>query len=141
LPGAPQTLTLVAEAGSLDLATEFARKGAREASLPEQRIGELDLLIEEILINLSLHAYPDGSPGNFTITYSVPERGELRIEFADQGREFDPLMAVTPDLTANLSGRPVGGLGIFLIKSFANSLTYRREAGWNRLEFGISAGS
>jgi anti-sigma regulatory factor (Ser/Thr protein kinase) len=141
LPGAPQTLTLVAEAGSLDLATEFARKGAREASLPEQRIGELDLLIEEILMNLSLHAYPDGVPGNFTITYSVPERGELRIEFADQGREFDPLVAATPDLTADLSGRPVGGLGIFLIKSFANSLTYRREAGWNRLAFGISADS
>jgi anti-sigma regulatory factor (Ser/Thr protein kinase) len=141
LPGAPQTLTLVAEAGSLDRATEFARKGAGEANLPEQRIAELDLLIEEILMNLSLHAYPDGAPGNFTITYSVPERGELRIEFADQGREFDPLVAATPDLTADLSGRPVGGLGIFLIKSFANSLTYRREAGWNRLAFGISAGS
>jgi hypothetical protein len=32
-------------------------------------------------------------------------------------------------------------LGIYLVKTFATSLTYRREQGWNRLTFGISAGS
>ena len=141
MPDTPQSITLAAAIGSLKAATEFVRKGAVEAKLPERRIGELDLVVEEILANLSLHAYPDGAPGDVTITYSVPAPGALRVEFADQGREFDPLTATTPDLTLDLSGRPIGGLGIFLVKSFTDSLTYRREEGWNRLALGISAGS
>jgi len=92
-------------------------------------------------MNLSRYAYPEGAPGNVTVTYSVPAPGVLSVEFADQGREFDPLTASPPDLTLDLSGRPTGGLGIFLIKSFADSLTYSREEGWNRLVLGISAGS
>jgi len=141
LPDTPQSITLAASIGSLNSATEFVRKGAVEAKLPERRIGELELVMEEILANLSLHAYPEGAPGNVTITYSVPGPGALQVEFADQGCEFDPLAATPPDLTLDLSGRPIGGLGIFLVKSFADSLTYRREKGWNRLALGISAGS
>jgi serine/threonine-protein kinase RsbW len=139
LPETPQTLTLVAKAESLGPATEFVRKGAREANLPESRLGELDLLIEEILMNITRYSYPEGAPGVVTVMYSVPEPGELAIEVGDQGVEFDPLKASLPDLTLDLAGRPVGGLGIFLAKSFAKSLTYRREQGWNRLTLGISA--
>jgi serine/threonine-protein kinase RsbW len=141
LPEIPQSLTLVAKAESLGPATEFARKGAREANLPESRIGELDLLIEEILMNIARHAYPEGTPGIATVSYSIPRPGELVLEVGDQGVEFDPLTASPPDLTLDLAQRPIGGLGILLLRSFAKSLTYRREHGWNRLTIGISATS
>jgi anti-sigma regulatory factor (Ser/Thr protein kinase) len=139
LPGTSQSLTLVAEAESLGPATEFVRNGAREANLPESRMRELDLLIEEILVNIWRYSYPEGAPGSVTVTYSVPEPGELAVEVGDQGIEFDPLEVSPPDLTLDLARRPVGGLGILLLKSFARSLSYRREQGWNRLTFGISA--
>lgn len=100
---------------------------------------ELDLLIEEILVNICRYSYPEGAPGSVVLTYSIPEPGELAVEVGDQGVEFDPLNASPPDLTLNLAERPVGGLGIWLVKSFAGSLTYRREQGWNRLTFAISA--
>jgi serine/threonine-protein kinase RsbW len=132
-------LTLAAEAKSLGLATEFVRAGAREANLPESRALELDLLIEEILMNIVRYSYPEGTPGTVTVTYSVPEPGELAVEVGDQGVEFDPLEVSDPDLTLDLAQRPIGGLGILLLKSFARSLSYRREQGWNRLTFGISA--
>jgi len=132
-------LTLVAKAESLGPATEFVRKGAQEANLPESRMLELDLLIEEILVNIWRYSYPKGAQGTVTVTYSIPEPGELAVEVGDQGVEFDPLKASSPDLALDLARRPVGGLGILLLKSFAGSLTYRREQGWNRLTFGISA--
>lgn len=132
-------MTVAAEPGSLAPTLAFVRKGASEAKLSEERTGQLELIIEEILMNLSKHAYPQNATGEMVLTYSIPADGQLRLEVADQGREFDPLSASPPDLTLDLAGRPVGGLGIFLIRSFADSLSYRREDGWNRLTFAISA--
>ena len=100
---------------------------------------ELDLLIEEILVNICRYSYPEGAPGTVVVTYSIPASGELTVEVSDQGVEFDPLRVSPPDLTLDLAQRPVGGLGIWLVKSFARSLTYRREQGWNRLTFAIAA--
>jgi anti-sigma regulatory factor (Ser/Thr protein kinase) len=132
---------MAANTAFLNAAMEFVRTGALEANLPEARIGELDLLIEEIFMNVCCHAYPDGRQGVVTFTYSVPAAGELRIEVADQGAEFNPLTAPPPDLTLNLESRPIGGLGIFLVKTLAPSIEYRRDRDWNRLTFGMSAGS
>ena len=120
---------------------EFVRRGAAEATLPEARIGELDLVVEEIFMNVCRHAYPDGTQAIVTLTYSVPAPGELSVEVADQGREFDPLTAAPAPPALDSASLPIGGWGVFLVKNFASSLTYRRDCGWNRLTFGISAGS
>jgi anti-sigma regulatory factor (Ser/Thr protein kinase) len=130
-----------AKAASLSAVMEFVRQGALEANLPDARIGELDLLIEEAVVNVCTHAYRDDMPGSVTVTYSCPAAGELIVEVADQGVAFNPLTVEPPDLTLGLEQRPVGGLGIFLLKTLATFLTYRRESGWNRLTFGISADS
>lgn len=90
-------------------------------------------------MNIARHSYPQDAPGLVTITYRVPEPGELSVEVKDQGIEFDPLAAAPPDLTLDLARRPIGGLGVFLLRTFASSLSYRREQGWNRLTFGISS--
>ena len=135
-----RSLTIAAESSCLGKATEFVRAGAREAKLPEGRINELDLLLEEAIINVCRYAYPADKPGSLTLTYSIPAPGELSVEIADQGAAFDPLAAAAPDLTLGLEDRPIGGLGIFLLREFANSLSYRREDGWNRLTIGVSAG-
>jgi anti-sigma regulatory factor (Ser/Thr protein kinase) len=134
-------LRLAANAACLPDALEFVRTGALEANLPEARIGELDLLIEEIFMNVCWHGYPGSSQGVVDLAYSVPAPGELRVEVADQGVEFNPLTAAPPDVTLNLEDRPIGGLGIFLVKRLAPSIAYRRDRDWNRLMFGISARS
>jgi anti-sigma regulatory factor (Ser/Thr protein kinase) len=139
--GTTRSLTTAAEISSLAAVTEFVRTGALEAKLPDERVNELDLLLEEMFVNVCRYAYPDGKPGNVSVTYSIPAPGELSVGIADQGVEFNPLSAEPPDLTLNLEERPIGGLGILLLKKLTTSLTYRREDGWNRLTFGVSAGS
>jgi serine/threonine-protein kinase RsbW len=130
---------MAAKADTLGSVTQFVRNGAREAGLPEPRLRELDLLIEEILMNIYRYAYPKESPGMVTITYSLSKDGELAVEVRDQGVAFDPLTASPPNLSHDLTDRPIGGLGIVMMRSFAKSLAYRRENGWNLLSFGISA--
>jgi len=132
-------LTLLAQAESLGSVTHFVRDGAREAKLPVSRLNELDLLVEEIFMNIARHSYPKGTPGPVSVSYSVTEPGELAVEFSDQGVEFNPLKADPPDLALNLEERAVGGLGVFLLKEFADSLSYRREQGWNRLTVVITS--
>ena len=134
-----QSLTLTAEPGSLQSALTFIRKGANDANLPDARAGQTELIVEEILMNISRYAYPQGTVGGLTINYWVPAPGELHFEVADQGREFDHLAVGPPDLTLNLGDRPIGGLGLVLIRPYADSLEYRRAEGWNRLTVGISS--
>jgi serine/threonine-protein kinase RsbW len=141
VPGAPRSLTVVARPSCLGAVIEFVRKGAAEASLPGERIEELDLLLDELIMNVCTHAYSADMPGEVTVIYSVPAAGELCVEVADRGPEFNPLKSDPPDLSLGLEERPIGGLGIHLVKMLATSLSYRREQGWNRLTFGISAGS
>ena len=141
MPGTPKSLTLTAKPQTLGLITEFVRAGAREANLPELQTGQLELLIEEVFVNIYRYSYPEQAPGSITVTYTIPNAGELSVEVRDQGIEFDPLAAPAPDLTLSLEQRPIGGLGILLLKTLAGSLSYRREQGWNRLRFGISANS
>jgi anti-sigma regulatory factor (Ser/Thr protein kinase) len=141
VPVATRSVAIVANTSSLPAAIEFLRQGAREASLPEDRIGILDLVIEEIFMNVCWHAYPEASPGVVTLAYSIPEPGELRVEIADQGVEFNPLAAPPPDTTLDLESRPIGGLGVLLVKALTPSIAYRRDGDWNRLTFGLSANS
>lgn len=90
-------------------------------------------------MNIARYAYPRDAPGIVTVTCSAPRPGEFAVEVGDQGSAFDPIAAASPDLTLDLAERPIGGLGILLVKSFAKSMTYRRDHGWNRLTFQISA--
>lgn len=132
-------MTLLAKAESLGPVTRFVREAACQANLPESRLNELDLLVEEVFMNIVRHSYPEGLPGPVSICCLIAAPGELAVEFGDQGPEFNPLNLSPPDLTLDLADRPIGGLGVFLLKAFADSLSYRREHGWNRLTLGFSS--
>jgi len=141
MPDTTPSLTLVAELASLESATEFARCGAVAAGLPEDCWGHLDLVVEEIFVNVVRYAYNPGTAGVVELTYSVPRPGLLSIEIADRGAEYDPMTLREPNLSCALNERSVGGMGVFLVRQLTESLDYRRDGGWNRLRFGISAAS
>jgi serine/threonine-protein kinase RsbW len=126
-------LQLPADLSSLARFTEFAREGARSAGLPESALGKLDLILEEVLVNIFRYA---GSP-DAAVGYAVPAPSCLRVDISDAGSEFNPLHHASPDLDGSLEDRPIGGLGIFLVQSMAESVEYRRQNGRNILTFNI----
>jgi anti-sigma regulatory factor (Ser/Thr protein kinase) len=65
--------------------------------------------------------------------------GALRLEVSDSGRVFNPLEVPMPDLSAGLVDRPIGGLGLFLVRSLTDSLAYQRENGRNTVSFRFPA--
>ena len=127
-------LTLPASAGSISTFSEFVRDGAVAAGVAEDELGKLDLVLEEILINVARYAYTPET-GAVEVAYAQAGPGKLLVEIADSGRVFNPLQADPPDLSRGLADRPIGGLGVFLVKSMVDSIAYRREGDRNILSF------
>lgn len=130
----PSRLTLPASPESLPAFREFVRQGAVGAGIAADQLDQLDLVLEEILINVARYAYAPGQ-GSVDVSYSPDNPGKLRVEIADSGRIFNPLEADPPDLSRGLVDRPIGGLGVFLVRSMVHSIDYRREGDRNILSF------
>ena len=132
-------LTLPADVSSLPRFTEFVRQGALAAGLPESEMGKLELVLEEIVVNVARYAYPKSKPGTADVRWAVTVPGRLLVQVRDRGRPYNPLDGAPPGLEQELTDRPVGGLGIFLVKSLADSASYAREGDHNVLSFRFQA--
>ena len=96
----------------------------------------LDMVVEEIFINIASYAYPDGI-GKVMIDLSLNEAGDmLTLRFRDTGVPYDPLAKASPNITAPAEQRPIGGLGIFLVQEYSDTLSYEYADGENRLTIG-----
>jgi anti-sigma regulatory factor (Ser/Thr protein kinase) len=126
-------LTLPARLESVRPFHQFVRSGAEAAGLDLADMHRLDLVLEEILVNIARYAYQDGA-GDVQVAYST-EAGSLLVEVTDQGRSFNPLDAAPPDLALGLADRPIGGLGVLLVRQIVGSLSFRRQEGQNILTF------
>lgn len=58
----------------------------------------------------------------------------IRLTFSDTGREYNPLTHADPDTRASIENRPIGGLGLVMVKKLVDSITYTRENGRNVLK-------
>jgi len=56
----------------------------------------------------------------------------LKVEVIDDGRAFNPLEVPAPDLSLAMRDRPIGGLGIHLLRELADEVKYERRDGTNR---------
>lgn len=129
-------------ANSMDIVSEIPSAANRIGSrfrLDDEATGRLCLMLEEALVNVVSYAYPTGERGDIEVvaTSVTPAEGdrELTVEIIDSGAPFDPTAAAAPDTEASLEERPIGGLGIFLIRSLASRVDYRRENGRNHFSF------
>ena len=107
--------------------------GEREA-WPESLTFKVNLVLEELGINILTHGGKDMERRPEIEIVLTSEDHALTIEVLDDGHPFDPLQdSPNPDLAATIEGRPIGGLGIHLVRNLMDDLHYQRDAGRNRL--------
>lgn len=108
---------------------------ARSHGFASHDMHNVRIIAEEVLANIISHAY-ENDPGDIDILCrprsEYPGGDSLLIEFKDSGIPFK-FKAPEPDLSADVAERPIGGLGMYLIKSLAEDVRYRRERGQNIL--------
>jgi serine/threonine-protein kinase RsbW len=130
----PATITLPAKLDSLYESMSFVSSCARDLGFSNERISEIELAMEEVLVNIFKYAYKDCSlDGDIEITCTLADAQSFVIEIADSGVPFDIFSAREPDVTAGIDERQIGGLGIFFVKRLMDDVQYRREGGRNKL--------
>ncbi|MEI6680820.1 MAG: ATP-binding protein [Mariniphaga sp.] len=129
---AGKVLRVTNQIEELDRVEVFLRELAEEWELPAPLVLSLNLVLEEALTNTILHGFNDENL--HTIDISFTKTGtELSISIVDDGHPFDPTLQSDPDLTLSIEDRPVGGLGIFLIKKVMDQVLYQRKEDKNYL--------
>ena len=110
----------------------FMQTVCEHARLDHALAMNLNLALEEAVSNVILYAYPKDTVGEVDVHAVVLED---RIDFtvSDGGVPFDPTATPDPDLEADVKDRPIGGLGIFLVKRIMDRVSYARENGKNIL--------
>ena len=115
----------------------FPAKAEAEAWLQARRASPaasflVILAIDELVTNCIKYGYDDADEHTIEITLSEVDE-TLTMVVADDGHAFNPLRARPPDLSLPIEDRPIGGLGIHLLRELADHLAYERRDGTNRL--------
>jgi serine/threonine-protein kinase RsbW len=110
----------------------FVEEAATAVGGEQDAVSDLVLAVNEAVCNIITHGYGN-QPG--IVTIDVSQDGEnLEIRLRDQAPTFDPTSVPVPDITIPLNQREYGGMGVHMMRSFTDNLTYRATAdGWNEL--------
>lgn len=125
------TLIIKNDPGQLALLYEFLEQLADSCSISTPQQMEIKLALDEAVTNVIQYAYP-GTTGDIRIDIECDNR-KLKITITDKGIPFNPLENKEPDITLPLEERPIGGLGIFLVKQLMTDVSYQRSEGYNIL--------
>jgi len=106
-------------------------KSTEVSSCHQKEIMTLRLVCEEIVMNVTSYAYPEGSDGFLDIDIQKTDR--IIIRFEDGGLPFNPLEQQMPDTGLSWKERCIGGLGIFLLRRKVDDIRYVYEDQKNKL--------
>ena len=125
-------LTLHNDIREIPQLSAFVESVSEEASLVMGVTMSLNLALEEAVTNVMMYAYPEGTVGLVIVEASL-EDDTLVFVLRDKGKPFDPTAAPEADITLGVEERPIGGLGIFLVRQIMDSVRYVREGDENVL--------
>jgi serine phosphatase RsbU (regulator of sigma subunit)/putative methionine-R-sulfoxide reductase with GAF domain/anti-sigma regulatory factor (Ser/Thr protein kinase) len=118
-----RTAIFAANLDQLDAIREFAARAAKDAGMDDSAIYAVELSMDEACTNIIEHAYEGKDGGEIECTCDLDKKN-LTIIIHDHGKSFDPVSIALPDLDADLDSRPVGGLGIFLMKKLMDEVRF-----------------
>ena len=127
-----ESLTLRNDSRQVAQLSTFVKDVTGRLPLNAKQAGEIRLAVEEAVVNVMEYAYPVGTEGDVTI--EVKSDGQqVKFIISDTGVAFDPTEAAKADTTLSAEDRPIGGLGILLVRRLMDSINYERVDGRNIL--------
>ena len=122
---ATRRLTLHNDISQIALLPDFIEEAVKASKLDPCLTASLNLAIEEAATNVIQYAYPNGTFGDLTIDAAITDNA-LTFILTDKGKPFDPTAKAEVDTSASVEDRPIGGLGIHLVRKIMDSVRYDR---------------
>lgn len=116
-------------------ATEEFNDVLKENHVNKEIKDKVNICFEEILTNIIKYSYKD-STGHIGIRYYLTSE-RLTVVFLDSGEKFNPLEKEDPDVSLKAVDRPIGGLGIYMVKNMVDNIYYTYQENHNILIFDI----
>ncbi len=126
-------LVIEAKTENLDEVLAFVDELLESNGCPIKTQMQIDVAVEEIFVNIAHYAYtPDVGKAVIQVEMSDDPK-EVKFTFIDSGVHFNPLAKKDPDVTLSAAERPIGGLGIYMVKKSMDEMTYEYKEGQNIL--------
>jgi serine/threonine-protein kinase RsbW len=100
-----------------------------EQGFPFELISDVQLATDEAVTNAILHGY-DGKEGEVRVVAEADDQ-EVIIIVEDRAPAFDPVSFVSRDVSKDGEDRPIGGLGLILIRNVMDEVSYEHRDGKN----------
>jgi len=122
-----------ADPGQLAVLNQFLREFWTAADLAPPGMQPFELVLEEIFMNIVMHGSQPGRTPCVEVFLDGDTAESVTMTVEDDGPQFDPLSLPSPDLSVGLDQRPVGGLGVFLVRQMMDTVSYQRVGARNQL--------
>jgi anti-sigma regulatory factor (Ser/Thr protein kinase) len=123
-------MTIGTDPGHVGRVTEAFAAFADRYTVPVQVRRSLSVALDELLHNTITHGFAGQDEGEVTVDVELgPDR--LSVTLTDNARPFDPFAMAAPDTRLSLADRPIGGLGIHLVRQMMDEVVYERRGEHN----------
>ena len=124
-------LKVEADNQNIEEVLTFVDSHLESADCPMKIQMQIDVAVEEIFSNIANYAYTPGR-GDAIIQMSTSGNPPVaEIVFIDSGVPYNPLAKEDPDITLSAEERPIGGLGIYMVKKSMDEVNYEYKDGKN----------
>jgi serine/threonine-protein kinase RsbW len=101
---------------------------SRQHALPEELTTPLRLALDELITNVVEHGFDRRALGDRYLVVRLDATGDVvQATIEDNGIPFDPTVATIAEPGGALDDRPIGGLGLHLVRRSIDRLHYRRD--------------
>jgi len=126
------TIRIAADIKEIERLNRLVRQFGELHEVPSRTLYAVNLALDEIVTNVVLYGF-ENAEGQEVLIHIFTADGELDASVTDSGREFNPVTVPIPNLSVTLAERDIGGLGIHLVRSLMDHVTYERVDGRNIL--------
>jgi anti-sigma regulatory factor (Ser/Thr protein kinase) len=122
---ARETLVLKSERADIARIGTWLEQFGAAHGLVEDDVYNLQLILDELVINIIKHGHGDDPTHVIRIDLTLAGKlATLRIE--DTAPPFNPTEAPPPNFDLPIEERPIGGLGVHIVKALAETMVYER---------------
>lgn len=125
-------IKLINDVAEIERLEVFVEELGEELDLAPDVTMNINLALEEAIANIIMYAYPSEQQHEIILKVTSSEKQVIFL-LTDSGISFDPTMVEDADITLPIEERPIGGLGIFLIRKIMNEVSYKRIGEENHL--------